>query len=206
MRLGDPSRGWHSTLTSHHRANRQLACRKKPTTSGQRRCRKPGATVEEGPDWITVHPLPKDSWKAASARTSTCPRRVTVAYAVSARSRNSVPTDQIPRSHRRDPKCVAKTFPDYFEALFPVGAQPCPRPISVIGLASRWPHRPRSQGTSTAVAAGFGLPLPRDSGALYHASRQQPMPLLKAGLRRIEPNDRSTRCQTSSPAPCPLWL
>lgn len=31
-------------------------------------CRKLGATVEEGPDWITVHPLQPHQWKAASEK------------------------------------------------------------------------------------------------------------------------------------------
>ena len=76
-------------------------------------CRKLGATVEEGPDWITVHPLPKDGWKAASIHTYD-DHRVAMCFSLAAFNADQVPV------RIEDPKCVAKTFPDYFEALFSV--------------------------------------------------------------------------------------
>ena len=52
-----------------------------------------------------------------------------------------------------DPKCVAKTFPDYFEALFSVVRRPATRP----GDLRRRPHRIR-QGHARQPGATPGLP------------------------------------------------
>jgi 3-phosphoshikimate 1-carboxyvinyltransferase len=65
-----------------------------------------------------------------------------------------------------DPKCVAKTFPDYFEALFGlVSAQPEDVPVITI-------DGPTASGKGTlaaAVANALGYTL-LDSGALYRAT------------------------------------
>jgi 3-phosphoshikimate 1-carboxyvinyltransferase len=65
-----------------------------------------------------------------------------------------------------DPKCVAKTFPDYFEALFGL-ALAAPEDIPVITIDG-----PTASGKGTlaaAVAAALGYHL-LDSGALYRAT------------------------------------
>jgi len=85
-------------------------------------CRKLGATVEEGPDWLRVHPLPngqfsnalaKGQWQAARIHTYD-DHRVAMCFSLAAFNAAQVPV------RIEDPKCVAKTFPDYFEALFSV--------------------------------------------------------------------------------------
>ena len=65
-----------------------------------------------------------------------------------------------------DPRCVGKTFPDYFETLFAV-APPTPTTVPVITIDG-----PTASGKGTlasAVAAALGWHL-LDSGALYRAA------------------------------------
>ena len=73
--------------------------------------RKLGAQVEEGADFLRVTP-PAD-WRNASIHTYD-DHRVAMCFALAAFNRGG--------AHVRieDPKCVAKTFPDFFEALFSV--------------------------------------------------------------------------------------
>jgi 3-phosphoshikimate 1-carboxyvinyltransferase len=66
-------------------------------------------------------------------------------------------------AHPEDPQCVAKTFPDYFEALFSV-SQAAPAQIPVICIDG-----PTASGKGTVAAAvaqrlGYGF---LDSGAMY---------------------------------------
>ena len=76
--------------------------------------RKLGATVEEGADYLRVTPpaLPGD-WRAASIHTYD-DHRVAMCFSLAAFNPQRLPV------RIEDPKCVAKTFPDYFEALFGV--------------------------------------------------------------------------------------
>jgi 3-phosphoshikimate 1-carboxyvinyltransferase len=68
--------------------------------------RKLGATVDEGPDWIAVHgPAP---WREARVATYD-DHRMAMCCALAAAG--GVPV------HIEDPKCVAKTFPDFFTRL-----------------------------------------------------------------------------------------
>jgi 3-phosphoshikimate 1-carboxyvinyltransferase len=76
-------------------------------------CRKLGATVDEGPDWLRIHPLPAGQWQPASIHTYD-DHRVAMCFSLAAFNPDGV-TVRI-----EDPKCVAKTFPDYFETLFAV--------------------------------------------------------------------------------------
>ena len=74
-----------------------------------------------------------------------------------------------------DPKCVAKTFPDYFEALFSV-TQALPRHIPVITIDG-----PTASGKGTvaeAVAKRLGYEF-LDSGAMYRITA---LAALRAGL------------------------
>ncbi|MEN9889499.1 MAG: 3-phosphoshikimate 1-carboxyvinyltransferase, partial [Pseudomonadota bacterium] len=68
-------------------------------------CRKLGATVEEGPDWIRVHPLPAGQWQRASLHTYD-DHRVAMCFSLAAFNADRVPV------RIEDPQCVAKTFPD----------------------------------------------------------------------------------------------
>jgi 3-phosphoshikimate 1-carboxyvinyltransferase len=118
--------------------------------------RKLGATVEEGPDWITIHPLHAGKWQRASIHTYD-DHRVAMCFSLVAFNADQVPV------RLEDPKCVAKTFPDYFEALFSV-AHTAAQNIPVICIDG-----PTASGKGTLasrVAAQLGYHL-LDSGALY---------------------------------------
>ena len=119
-------------------------------------CRKLGATVEEGPDWIKVHPLPAKGWQHASIHTYD-DHRVAMCFSLAAFNADRVSV------RIEDPKCVAKTFPDYFEALFSV-AHARQQDIPVICIDG-----PTASGKGTLasrVAAALGYHY-LDSGALY---------------------------------------
>jgi 3-phosphoshikimate 1-carboxyvinyltransferase len=73
--------------------------------------RKLGARVEEGDDFIRIDPLCKGQWKAASIHTYD-DHRVAMCFSLAAFNPDALPV------RIEDPKCVGKTFPDYFEALF----------------------------------------------------------------------------------------
>ncbi|MGB2816696.1 MAG: 3-phosphoshikimate 1-carboxyvinyltransferase [Burkholderiaceae bacterium] len=68
--------------------------------------RKLGATVEEGPDWLRV--TPPTAWREATIDTYD-DHRIAMCFSLAAVAGLPV--------HIRDPGCVAKTFPDYFERL-----------------------------------------------------------------------------------------
>jgi 3-phosphoshikimate 1-carboxyvinyltransferase len=68
--------------------------------------RKLGATVEEGRDWLRV--TPPAAWQEATIDTYD-DHRVAMCFSLAAVAGRPV--------HIRDPKCVAKTFPDYFDRL-----------------------------------------------------------------------------------------
>jgi 3-phosphoshikimate 1-carboxyvinyltransferase len=131
-------------------------------------CRKLGATVEEGPDWITVHPLPKDSWKAASIHTYD-DHRVAMCFSLAAFNADQIPV------RIEDPKCVAKTFPDYFEALFSV-AHANTQDIPVICIDGPTASGKGTLASRVAQALGYHY---LDSGALYRVTAYA---ALKAGL------------------------
>ena len=135
-------------------------------------CRKLGATVEEGPDWITVHPLPAGQWQAASIHTYD-DHRVAMCFSLAAFNPDHIPV------RIEDPKCVAKTFPDYFEALFGLATtQPGAVPVICI-------DGPTASGKGTLasrVAERLGYHY-LDSGALYRVTAYA---ALQADLR-LEP-------------------
>ena len=122
--------------------------------------RKLGATVVEGRDFIEVHPLAH--WQAAAIHTYDDHR---MAMCFSLAAFNPLAGGQVP-VRILDPKCVGKTFPDYFESLFSV-AQAKPRDIPVITVDG-----PTASGKGTLAAMlaerlGYHL---LDSGALYRAT------------------------------------
>jgi len=76
--------------------------------------RKLGADVEEGADYIRITPPASTAaWRAASIHTYD-DHRVAMCFSLAAFNPAALPV------RIEDPKCVAKTFPDYFEALFSV--------------------------------------------------------------------------------------
>ncbi|MGG5151483.1 3-phosphoshikimate 1-carboxyvinyltransferase [Alcaligenes aquatilis] len=74
----------------------------------QAELRKLGATVESGPDWLTVHPIAADQWRSASIETYDDHR---IAMCFSLASFGPVPVTIL------DPACVSKTFPEYFSVF-----------------------------------------------------------------------------------------
>jgi 3-phosphoshikimate 1-carboxyvinyltransferase len=138
--------------------------------------RKLGATVEEGPDWIKIHPLPVHQWQHASIHTYD-DHRVAMCFSLAAFNADEVAV------RIEDPKCVAKTFPDYFEALFGL-ATPRPGAIPVICIDG-----PTASGKGTLasrVAERLGYHY-LDSGALYRVTA---FAALQAGLA-LEPHNET---------------
>ncbi|MEJ7685802.1 MAG: bifunctional 3-phosphoshikimate 1-carboxyvinyltransferase/cytidylate kinase [Variovorax sp.] len=119
--------------------------------------RKLGATVEDGVDFIRVHPLPTDDWRAASIRTYD-DHRIAMCFSLAAFNPAGLPLRIL------EPHCVAKTFPDYFETLFSV-AQPVEVPVICI-------DGPTASGKGTLaveVAHRLGYHY-LDSGSLYRVA------------------------------------
>jgi 3-phosphoshikimate 1-carboxyvinyltransferase len=126
--------------------------------------RKLGAQVEEGDDWIRVHPI--NSWKAASVYTYD-DHRIAMCFSLAAFNPAKLPVRIL------DPKCVAKTFPDYFEALFSLSKSSQVPVITIDGPTAS------GKGTLAALVAqqlGYHY---LDSGALY---RLTAFAALQAGL------------------------
>ncbi|MBQ0945931.1 bifunctional 3-phosphoshikimate 1-carboxyvinyltransferase/cytidylate kinase [Ideonella sp. 4Y16] len=119
-----------------------------------------GATVTEGPDFIEVQPL--HAWRAPLIHTYDDHR---MAMCLSLAAFNPLAGASVP-VRIADPKCVAKTFPDYFEALFSL-VEPLPGAVPVIAVDG-----PTASGKGTLAAElaerlGYHL---LDSGALYRAA------------------------------------
>ncbi|WP_284616469.1 bifunctional 3-phosphoshikimate 1-carboxyvinyltransferase/cytidylate kinase [Aquabacterium humicola] len=119
--------------------------------------RKMGATVDEGPDWIAV--TPPERWTTGSIHTYD-DHRIAMCLSLAAFNPARLPVRIL------DPKCVAKTFPDYFETLFSI-ARTEPEAIPVITIDG-----PTASGKGTlaaSVAARLGWHQ-LDSGMLYRAT------------------------------------
>ncbi len=126
--------------------------------------RKLGAQVEEGPDWIRVHPV--QTWQAASIHTYD-DHRIAMCFSLAAFNPAGLPV------RIEDPKCVAKTFPDYFEALFSLSQSDKVPVICIDGPTAS------GKGTLAAlVAQSLGYHY-LDSGALYRVTAYA---ALQAGL------------------------
>jgi len=121
--------------------------------------RKLGATVEEGPDWIAVQPAPTVN---ANVGVDTYDdHRVAMCFSLAALA--GVPV------RINDPKCVSKTFPEYFDAFARVAA-----PVIAIDGPSASGKGTVSQRVAKALCLHF-----LDSGALY---RLTALAALKAGV------------------------
>jgi 3-phosphoshikimate 1-carboxyvinyltransferase len=120
-------------------------------------CRKLGATVEEGADFLRITPLSAAAqWKSASIHTYD-DHRVAMCFSLAAFNPAGLPV------RIEDPKCVGKTFPDYFEKLFSV-CQTAPTQIPVICIDGPTASGKGTLATEVARALGYHL---LDSGALY---------------------------------------
>jgi len=128
--------------------------------------RKLGAVVVEGPDFIEVSPLDRAAdWRTAVIHTYDDHR---MAMCLSLAAFNPLVGDGSARCSVRilDPQCVAKTFPDYFEALFAV-AQAVPGAVPVITIDGPTASGKGTLAARLASALGWHL---LDSGALYRAA------------------------------------
>jgi 3-phosphoshikimate 1-carboxyvinyltransferase len=122
--------------------------------------RKLGATVEEGADFIRVTPPASAAdWKAASIHTYD-DHRVAMCFSLAAFNPGRLPV------RIEDPKCVAKTYPDYFEALFSLSQNAA---VTVPVICVDGPTA-SGKGTLAAVLAkelGYHF---LDSGSLYRVT------------------------------------
>jgi 3-phosphoshikimate 1-carboxyvinyltransferase len=143
--------------------------------------RKLGASVVESPDSIAITPpqSPAD-WHSASIHTYD-DHRVAMCFSLAAFN----PAGKSIRIE--DPKCVAKTFPDYFEALFSV-CQAAPHSIPVICVDGPTASGKGTLAASLAEQLGYHF---LDSGALYRITA---LAALQAGLA-LEPSHETAIAQ-----------
>jgi 3-phosphoshikimate 1-carboxyvinyltransferase len=116
-----------------------------------------GATVESGADFVKI--TPPTRWKAAAIRTYD-DHRIAMCFSLAAFNPARLPVRIL------DPKCVAKTFPDYFESLFALSTA-LKEDIPVICVDG-----PTASGKGTLaahIARRLGYHL-LDSGALYRVA------------------------------------
>ena len=119
--------------------------------------RKLGAVMEEGPDFIRI--TPPVQWTTGSLHTYD-DHRVAMCFSLAAFNPAGLPV------RIEDPKCVGKTFPDYFETLFEVCEAQADR-IPVICIDGPTASGKGTLAAEVAQRLGFHL---LDSGALYRAT------------------------------------
>jgi len=141
--------------------------------------RRVGAGISEGPDFLEISPPLR--WRAAAIHTYD-DHRMAMCLSLAAFNGLSAPGAAAPQPLRiLDPRCVAKTFPDYFEALFGLAGADSER-VPVITIDG-----PTASGKGTlaaAVAQALGWHL-LDSGALYRAAG------LAADAKGVDPDDEA---------------
>ncbi len=119
-----------------------------------------GASIEEGPDYLKITPpVNTGEWKTAAIHTYD-DHRIAMCFSLAAFNPAQLPIRIL------DPKCVAKTFPDYFEALFAVSEAETAR-IPVICIDGPTASGKGSLAAMTAERLGYHF---LDSGALYRVS------------------------------------
>jgi len=124
--------------------------------------RKVGAIIDEGSDWIAISA--PQAWRAASIHTYD-DHRIAMCLSLAAFNPVAGAKPGVP-VRILDPRCVGKTFPDYFETLFGLATARIPD-LPVITIDG-----PSASGKGTlanAVATALGYHL-LDSGALYRAT------------------------------------
>ncbi len=131
--------------------------------------RKLGAHADEGPDYLVVMPPVGSGLTPHAAINTYDDHRMAMCFSLVALGGVSVRIN--------DPKCVAKTFPDYFERFAEITSRPFVPVIAIDG--------PSASGKGTVarqVAAALGFHF-LDSGALYR------LVALAAQRRRIDLTD-----------------
>jgi 3-phosphoshikimate 1-carboxyvinyltransferase len=119
--------------------------------------RKLGAQVEEGADFLRVTaPASPADWRAATIHTYD-DHRIAMCFSLAAFNPAGLPV------RIEDPKCVAKTFPDYFEALFALAQTPA-QGVPVICIDGPTASGKGTLAASLAKQLGYHF---LDSGALY---------------------------------------
>ena len=122
--------------------------------------RKLGAQVQETPDSIAVTaPARVADWRPASIHTYD-DHRIAMCFSLAAFNPATLPVRIL------DPQCVAKTFPDYFEALMGVASA---RTQDIPVLCVDGPTASGKGTLASALAAALGYHF-LDSGALYRIS------------------------------------
>lgn len=124
--------------------------------------RRLGATVSDGNDFIEI--TPPTHWRCAVVRTYD-DHRMAMCLSLAAFNELAGAQPAVP-VRIMDPRCVGKTFPDYFETLFHV-AQTEPSNIPVIAIDGPTASGKGSLAASLAQALGYHH---LDSGALYRAT------------------------------------
>ena len=151
--------------------------------------RKLGATVDEGADWIRI--TPPANWQAASLHTYDDHR---MAMCASLAAFNGLAGAAPPRPVRiEDPACVAKTYPDYFEALFAL-AQAEPSQVPVIAIDGPTASGKGTLAAQAALRLGYHL---LDSGSLYRVAA---LAAWRAGLLvdGVEPDAKAIATLTAA--------
>jgi 3-phosphoshikimate 1-carboxyvinyltransferase len=150
--------------------------------------RKLGAEVDAGDDFIQVHPPRR--WRVASLHTYD-DHRMAMCLSLAAFNPLAIGAPGAGRPvpvRIEDPRCVAKTFPDYFEALFGLaGTDSTDVPVITI-------DGPTASGKGTlaaAVARALGYHL-LDSGVLYRAAG------LAAAAAGVSPDDEAAVARLAS--------
>jgi 3-phosphoshikimate 1-carboxyvinyltransferase len=128
--------------------------------------RKLGAGVEEGADFVRV--TPPAQWSTGSIHTYD-DHRIAMCFSLAAFNPASLPVRIL------DPKCVAKTFPDYFEALFSV-VRTSTRHVPVICVDGPTASGKGTLASQLAGKLGYHY---LDSGALYRVTA---LAAIRAGL------------------------
>ena len=140
--------------------------------------RKFGATVEEGDDFIRVTaPQSAAHWRSADVATYD-DHRIAMCFSLAAFNPAQLPV------RIRDPRCVAKTFPDYFESLFGV-VQAQPDAIPVICVDGPTASGKGTLASELARRLGYHF---LDSGALYRIAA---LAAIRAGLTLDAANENA---------------
>ena len=122
--------------------------------------RKLGASVVEGPDFIQITPpAAASNWQTAPIHTYD-DHRVAMCFSLAAFNPAHLPIRIL------EPQCVAKTFPDYFEALFELAHAESAR-IPVICIDGPTASGKGTLASTLAHRLGYHY---LDSGALYRLS------------------------------------
>ena len=140
--------------------------------------RKLGATVDEGQDFLRITPpaAPAD-WRAASIQTYD-DHRVAMCFSLAAFNPAGLSV------RIEDPRCVAKTYPDYFETFFSV-VQPAQTGVPIICIDGPTASGKGTIAARVAHALGYHL---LDSGSIYRVAG---LAARKAGIPITPENEAS---------------